>query len=86
MKLFHVFGIRHSWLKWAETAEDAVHQVLKEEPYVDWEFPWDSENKLKVDFKLAAADCEEIPLPEGYTLAKVTRTKAEFKTAFGFED
>ena len=85
MKLFHVFGIRHNWLKWAETTEEAVQQVLEEEPNADWEFPYE-ENRLKVNFKRAAEDCEEIPLPKGYTLIKITREKAEFKTAFGPED
>lgn len=86
MKLFQVFGIRHHWLKWAETAEEAVQQVLKEEPGADWEFPFEKSVQRKVDLKSAAKDCEEIPLPEGYKLAKVTREKGKFVTAFGPED
>ncbi len=59
MKLYEVFGIRHHWLKWAETAEGAIRQVLEDEPEAAWELG-------REDVK----DCEEVPLPLGYKLVK----------------
>lgn len=69
MKLYQVFGIRHQWLKWSETAEDVVRQVLRDEPEASWEFEWDREEG-NVDFESSAKDCEEVPLPDGYKLVK----------------
>jgi hypothetical protein len=52
MKVYHVEGIRHSTVVFAETADEAVQQAIAQGLIGDWEVP----------------EAVEVPLPRGYRI------------------
>ena len=54
MKVYHVEGIRHSGVVFAETPDDAVKQAVEQKLIGDWEMP----------------QATEIALPKGYRIVR----------------
>ncbi len=54
MKVYHVEGIRHSGVVFAETPEKAVSDAIRDGLVGDWEIP----------------QATEIPLPKGYKIIR----------------
>ncbi len=52
MKVYHIHGIRHQAVIFAETPEEAVAQAIERELVGDWEYP----------------EAVEVPLPRGYRI------------------
>ena len=52
MNVYHVMGIRHCAVTFAETSEEAILKVIEQELIGDWENP----------------QAIEVPLPEGFKI------------------
>ncbi len=57
MKVYHVEGIRHSGVVFAETPEKAISNAIEDDLVGDWEMP----------------QATEVPIPKGYKIVKDTK-------------
>nr|WAH99846.1 MAG: hypothetical protein OI716_00360 [Candidatus Methanoperedens sp.] len=52
MKVYHIEGIRHSAVIFAETPEEAVAQAVEQNLVGDWEMPQAIEAPLPKDYRI----------------------------------